>query len=50
MKIWKRSYSGGCAWRIKNKYFRMGHMGSIMEEDIDITLRRIEEVLKEKSS
>jgi alanine-glyoxylate transaminase/serine-glyoxylate transaminase/serine-pyruvate transaminase len=40
----------GALGELKGKYFRMGHMGSITEEDIDIALRRIEEVLKEKSS
>ena len=38
----------GALGELKGKYFRMGHMGSITEEDIDLALRRIEEVLKEK--
>ena len=40
----------GALGELKGKYFRMGHMGSITEEDIGLALKRIEEVLKEKNS
>jgi len=38
----------GALGKLKGKYFRMGHMGNITEQDIDLALKLIEEVLKEK--
>ncbi len=37
----------GALGELKGKYFRMGHMGTITGEDIDLALKRIKEALKE---
>ena len=40
--------AAGALGNLKGQYFRMGHMGSVSEEDIDLALRRIGEVLNKQ--